>query len=291
MPSQPPSAETLAHHYTVAIGALCDIARSYYTAGRLANARNLLHTSLKLTEMPDMAPYDHQKLLLLYGQVLIVHNFLTHEKSSDTPAPILQQAQQIAESLQDQRGIADALSLLGQAQYFAVIVEHLANGTPLTSTPGDGQYDGALIFQQQALELREALHDTRGISESCFQVGVIYERWQQPEQALGYYMRASQIADQYGHALEKTEPARHLAAHAWRQGNLKHALPLALQALALREAAQFRPYLPLDHLLIREIYRALGDTANAQIHTEHAIALAEEMGLQRLVASVSSRAA
>jgi hypothetical protein len=59
-----------------------------------------------------------------------------------------------------------------------------------------------------------------------------------------------------------------------------------LQALSLREEAGFKPYLPLDHLLLRDIYLARGDTANAQLHTERASALADEMGLTTLVASM-----
>jgi tetratricopeptide (TPR) repeat protein len=166
------------------------------------------------------------------------------------------------------------------------VVANRAQGLPLTSTPGDGKYDQALLYQQHALELRETLHDTRGMSESSFQIGVVYERWQQYARAQEYYAQARQLADRYDHPFEKTEPARHVAFQALREGNLDQALARALQALALREAAGFRPYLPLDHLLLRDIYLALGDTTQAQLHAQHAQALAEEMGLQSLVASV-----
>jgi tetratricopeptide (TPR) repeat protein len=124
------------------------------------------------------------------------------------------------------------------------------------------------------------------MSESYFQIGVVYERWQQYEQSQDYYTKARQIADQYEHCFEKSEPARHFAFQALREGNLDQALALAVEALALREEARFRPYLPLDHLLLRDIYQAKGDTANAQLQTQQALALAEEMGLQALVSSM-----
>jgi tetratricopeptide (TPR) repeat protein len=152
--------------------------------------------------------------------------------------------------------------------------------------PQSGKYDEALAYQQQALELREALHDTRGISESYFQIGVVYERWQQYDRAEEYYTKASQIADQYGHAFEKTEPTRHFAINALRKGNLDQALTLALQALELREKSGFKPYLPLDHLLLRDLYQAKGDATNAQLHTEIASAIASEMGSPMLVSSM-----
>jgi tetratricopeptide (TPR) repeat protein len=280
-----PAHETLAQHYTTAVDALAEIARAYYTGGRLADAQQLLRTSLQLLNRREATPQQRLKLLLLYGQVLVVEHLLMRGEAAAMFSTV-REARQLAEAAQERPGMADALSLLGQAHYFATVVASLKQGLMPAGARGQGQYDQALAYQQQALELREALHDTRGISESCFQIGVIYERWQQYDRAREYYARARQLADQYGHAFEKTEPARHVAFHALREGNLDQALTLALQALALREEAPFRPYLPLDHLLIRDIYQAQGDTANAQAHTRQALALAQEMGLDALVASV-----
>jgi tetratricopeptide (TPR) repeat protein len=288
MQSLAPMHDKLTRHYTTAIDALCEIARAYYTLGRSGDAQRLLHTSLQLLEAREATPQHRLKLLLLYGQVLVVDHLLTHGDTELLFSTILN-AKQIAEAAYDQPGLADALSLLGQAHYFATVVENLKHGVLLASTPGDGKYDQALAYQQQALELREALQDTRGVSESYFQIGVVYERWQQYEQSQEYYTKARRIADQYDHPFEKTEPARHVAFHALREGNLEQALTLALQALALREEAQFRPYLPLDHLLIRDIYLAKGDTTNAQLHTQQASALAEEMGLQTLMSFMLNR--
>jgi len=276
----------LTHHYTTAIDALCEIAREYYNRGRLGEAQHLLRTSLRLLEAPEATPQHRLKMLLLYGQVLVVDHFLSRGKNAESVFATLQSAKQIAEATHDQHGIADALCLLGQAHYFASVVESRRNAVPLSSTPGDGKYDQALAYQHQALELREALQDTRGVSESYFQIGVVYERWQQYERSQEYYTKASQIADQYEHTFDKTEPARHFAFQALREGNVDQALTLALQALSLRQEAGFRPYLPLDHLLLRDIYLAKEDTANAELHTQQAFALAEEMGLQTLVSSV-----
>ena len=74
-----------------------------------------------------------------------------------------------------------------------------------------------------------------------------------------------------------------------RNGNLDQALTLALQALQLREEARFKPYLPFDHLLLRDIYLAKGDTANAQFHTDIASSIASEMGLKTLVSSMPNK--
>jgi tetratricopeptide (TPR) repeat protein len=278
--------DILTAHYTTATDALAAIARAYYFDGRLAESQQVLRAGLALLDAPEATPQSRLKLLLLYGQVRVVDHFLTRGQGVESVLAVIQQAHQIADATQNRQGIADALSLLGQAHYFASVVANRAQGIPLTSTPGDGKYDQALRYQQQALALREALQDTRGMSESYFQIGVVYERWQQDARAQEYYAQARQIADAYDYAFEKTEPARHCAFQALREGHLDQALARALQALALREAAGFRPYLPLDHLLLRDIYQAKGDTAQAHLHAQHAQVLAEELGLQSLVASV-----
>lgn len=275
--------EEIAQYYTTALDALYEVGREYYILGRSNDAQHLLQTSLQLLQANEVQPQQRLKLHLLYGQVLIVDHLLTRGGGNvDLLFSLCQNARQIAEASRDQKGIADALSLLGQAHYFTVVVSGA-----VVDNPQSGKYDQALTYQQHALEIRETLHDTRGISESYFQVGVIYERWQQFERAEEYYTKALQIADQHGHLFEKTEPSRHFAVHALMRGDLNQALTFALQALSLREEARFRPYLPIDHLLLRDIYLAQGDTANAQLHTQKASALAEEMGYPHLVSSMA----
>lgn len=289
MQSSESTHEGITQYYITVIDALCEIGRAYYSLGRLAEAQHLLHTSLQLLEASEVKPQHRLKLLLLYGQVLVIDHLLTRGNADLLFSTILR-AKQIAETAQDQQGIADALSLLGQAHCFATTVASLKSGTSPFKPRGQGKYDEALAeafaYQQQALSLREALHDTRGVSESYFQIGLVYERWQQYDQAQEYYTKARQIANQYDHPFEKTEPARHFAIHALRKGNLDQALTLALKALELREEARFRPYLPLDHLLLRDIYLAEGGTTNAQFHTEIASTIASEIGLKTLVSSM-----
>lgn len=274
--------EDITRYYTTAIDALYEIGRVYYTLGKSGNAQHLLRTSLQLLEASEVKPQYRLKLLLLYGQVLIVDHLLTRGGgNADLLFSTILHARQVAEASHAQQGIADALSLLGQAHYFTSVVSGA-----VMDNPQSGKYNEALTYQQQALELYETLHDTRGMSESYFQIGVIYERWQQYDRAEEYYTKARQIAEESGHPFEKTEPARHFAIHALMKGNLDEALSLALQALELREAARFKPYQPLDHLLLRDIYQVKGDTANAQLHEQKASALAEEMGYPMLVSSM-----
>jgi tetratricopeptide (TPR) repeat protein len=272
-------------YYTTAIDALCEIARSYFFLGRLGDALHLLRISLEMMEAGEAAQKDHLKLLLLYGRILIVDHLL-HRGETDLMFSTILQAQQIAEAAQDQQGLADALSLLGQARCTATTMAIVKRGALPFGPRGQGKYEEALAYQQQALGLQEALHDTRGISESYFGIGLVYQFWQQNELAREYFTRAIQVAEKSGYVLEQAEPNRHLTVDALFKGDLEAALTYALRALSFREAGGFRPYQPLDHLSLWDIYQKIGDTVKAQFHLQQASTLAEEMGLSTLVSSV-----
>ncbi len=277
--------ETLTRRYTIALDALSEIAREYYTLGRLDDAQHLLRASLHLLESGEAEPQSRLKLLLLYGKVLLTEHMLTRQDTELLFSTLLE-ARQIAEATHDQQGEADVLSLLGQAHLFTVALASLQQTGSPESPQSQGKYDEAFAYQQQALHLRETLSDSRGISESHFFVGNVYEFWQQHDLAQEHFTTALQIAEQSGHRFEQTEPTRHLAFQALRKGDMDQALTLALQALALREAVNFRPFLPLDHLLLRNIYLAKADTERAKFHTQQASAIASEMGYPTLVSSL-----
>jgi tetratricopeptide (TPR) repeat protein len=287
MPSSVPANNEYTSHYTAAIDALSEIACSSFFLGRLRDALHVLDTSLHLIEGGEVAQKDRLKLLLLYGKALNVDHLLSRGATDLLFSTILQ-AQQVAEAAQDEQGRASALSLLGQAHCNATTIAIVKSGALPFGTQSQGKYEEALAYQQQALELQETLHDTRGISESSFGIGLIYQFWQQNELAREHFTRAIQVAEQYGYVLEQAEPNRHLTIDALFKGDLETALTHAKLALSFREAGGFRPYQPLDHLTLRDIYLKKGDTARAQFHMQQASALASEMGLATLVSSAIS---
>ena len=176
-------------HYTTAIDALCEIAHSYFFLGRLDDAQHLLRTSLQMIEASEVVPQDHLKLLLLYGKVLTV-NHIIHRGDTDLMFSTILQAKQIAEAAEAQQSLADALSLLGQAHCNVTTIAIMKSGGLPFGTQGQGKYDEALAYQQQALVLQEALHDTRGISESHFCIGLVHQFWQQNDLAREHFTRA-----------------------------------------------------------------------------------------------------
>jgi tetratricopeptide (TPR) repeat protein len=285
MQSSASTNDTVTRRYSTAIDALCEIARSYFFLGKLGDALHVLRTSLHLIEVGEVVPQDRLKLLLLFGRVLIVDHLL-HRGDADLMFSTIREAHQLAEAMQAQQSIAGALSLLGQAHCHATTTAIVKRGALPFGTRGQGKYEEALAYQQQALGLQEALHDTRGISESCFCIGLVYQFWQQNELAREHFTRAIQVAEQHGHILEQAEPHRHLTFDALFKGDLDQALTHALRALSFREAGGFRPYQPLDHLSLWDIYVKKGDPVHAQFHMQQASTLASEMGLSTLVSSM-----
>lgn len=282
------SPAAMAQLYATATDALYTIADQYFHLGRFKEAQSILDTVLHLLAAQEVQPQQQINPLLLKGAILIVEHLLTRSQTEPMFAP-LQAAKQLAEVNQDQQALADALSLLGQAHYFTTVVARLQRAVSPDSLQEQGEYADAFAYQQQALAIREDLQDQRGISESFFQIGAIYERWRQQDQAQTYYRKACQIADQSDCRFEKTEPLRHMALYAFRQGNLDQALTCASEALSLRQAAGFKPYLPLDHRLLSDIYQAKGNSAQALFHQQQAATLADEMGFAPLIALVSTR--
>jgi tetratricopeptide (TPR) repeat protein len=288
MPTSILKQEEFSQRYAVVIGACCELAQAYFYLGRVADAQHLLRTLLQLIEASEAKPHDRLKSLLLLGEILTIDHFLNDTDATLLFEPLLQ-ARQIAETVPDKQGLANALSLLGQAHYFVTLVTRVNTGASPNSPQDQGHYNEAFTYQQHALQLREALNDSRGQAESHFHLGVVYERWRQGDLAVAHYAQALQIAEQAGHLFERCEPTRHLAWNALWKGDLEAALTYAKRALSLREAAGFRPYLPFDHLLLSDIYRKQEDEPNALLHVEVGSALAREVGSSRALAWANER--
>ncbi len=261
------SSHSISDHFTSVIYSLCEIAELYYYLAKLDEAVSILKTGLQLTSVKEVHLRDRVKITLQYGKVLIANFFITN-KDFDLALAMSLEAKQLAEAAHYEKGIADALSLVGQAHYYK----------KLNSDVGD--YEEALTHFQQALAIREKLHDTRGISEALFYSGLIYEQLSLPEKAHASYTEALQFADLYNHKLEKSYALRHLAGMAEGKGDLDAALNYALTSLALREEIGFRVFLPYSHVLVGDIYLAREDSENAFINYQNAQGLAEEMGMK-----------
>lgn len=265
---------SLSDHYATAIRSLCTIAESHYYAGNTTEALRVLQVGRSLVEAKEVRPQDRIEMLLRSGKILIDNSFFSSSRLDEVISTVLQ-AQELAESEHDEQSIITALSLLGQAHYYKQL------------RTGEGNFDEARAYLQQALELYEALQDTRDISEAVFAyvyMGLTYEQQHLPEQAQEYYQKAYRITVEAHHPLERSYAARHLSSTSFDLGDLEQALTYALESLSLREELGYKRYLPFSHVLVGDVYMAKEQHADALPHYQKAYALAEELDLKNAVA-------
>ena len=261
------SLEAMTARYTTLFQTLCDISESYYYLGRLDDAIKLLKFGKQLLEAKEAAQHDQLKFLLQYGKILTSSIFYRN-RDAEEALTTLAHAKQLAVLISHEQGEADALDLLGLAYYYKQLMTK------------EGESSTALAYCQQALTRREVLDDQRGISESSFHIGLIYENGDQPDldQAPIYYSRAYQIARQHGYKLEQSYAVRHLVGmFAHMQGDLERARQCLEESLALREEIGFKITLPFSHLAVGDICAKQNELTIAARHYQRAEILAREM--------------
>lgn len=259
--------EEFEQSFSTAFEAISELGRGYTALGRPGVAVRLFQKTLEVENAPVKARLG---LLIEFGRTLITNLFVNHDGEELLDAT-LAEARQLAKSSGDKQALADVLSLLGETDYFVTIFDGFI-------VDGERQKFGpTLEYQRQALALREELGDSRGICESKFFIGLVNERWQQPESAEVEYRQVLDMAEQGGYFYERAEACRHLAGLALGKGELDAALEFGKQALASRQAAHFKPFQPLDHLLLSDIYLKRNEPDAAEKHALAAQALGNEM--------------
>jgi tetratricopeptide (TPR) repeat protein len=262
-----PTTETISSDYTSLFQSLSAIGTAYYKLGKLDEGIRLLTAGIEMLNEQEVRPQDAVKILLVAGKLKNRKTF-TSNSGYDATLQTLMRAKQIAEANNDEQGLADALQLIGVTFYNQVMLT------------GEGDYQQARGYFQDALRRREALADQRGVSESLFYIGLIHERLEQNDEAFAFYSRAYQLAEQFAHALEKSYAARHLAGPYIERGDLEQAGRYFAESLRLREEAGYKTLLPLALLAVGDVESAKGNLVNASDYYKQALALAQEMGQQ-----------
>jgi tetratricopeptide (TPR) repeat protein len=134
-----------------------------------------------------------------------------------------------------------ALNRIGQAHYFRSL------------NSGDQDWDTPQAYFQQALDHSQAAGDTRGASESLFQLGLMHERKGQHDTASAYYQQVIELADQHDYKREKSYATRHLAGIFHGRGELDQALAHFERARALAQALGFQRGLAAAEAEIAEL--------------------------------------
>jgi tetratricopeptide (TPR) repeat protein len=259
---------TLGEKYSQLISVLCEISETNYFLGRLDEALALLQLNHPLADNADVPVRARSKLLIQHSKLLINRGGLNNTFATDGET-IQRMLATVRQAALDEDLLAEALHLTGLLYYWPLFEADTPDAEP------------ALSYFTQAYEHRVKLDDKRGVSESLFYLGLIYQIFEQDnEKAEGYFAQALQLAETYQFKLEKSYVVRHLGFIYEARKEFAQARQYLEQSLALREEIGFKIYFPFSHLALGDLAMSQNDLATAEQHYQKALELAEEMGLR-----------
>ena len=149
-------------------------------------------------------------------------------------------------------------------------------------------YDAALDLLERAHALYEETGNLRGIAESLFRIGLVYDfRREDTERnkprAAEFYERARSAAEEIGDLRTQSDAARHLGGIEQDRGDLDAALAWYEESLSLRERLGYRGTLPGAYDAIAGIHVEMGNLDLALPYIAETRRWAEETGFQRYV--------
>ena len=269
--------ESLPEQFGIVLLTLEKIAQSYFMLGNLEQALQIFQFGMQLVNAPEIMQRDRAEFLLHYGNILSAKTQFTNAPVEEALS-VLEQAKQLAATLNDVQLLADALDSIGFARYVAA------------SNKREGDPDVFRAFFQDALERRYVLHDERGVSESLFHLGLTAQVLDEMEVAREFYTEALQIAQQHNYLAEASDALRHLGFLEQDQENFPQAQQYLTESLHIREQIGKQVYLPFAYVAVADVYLAQGNVELASFHAERALELALKTDIKKaLIFSLFSR--
>ncbi len=220
----------------------------------------------------------------------------------DSALHYAQQAQTLAESLDDKRELEKALNTVAymyevKGQYAKALEirlrdmelsKELKDDTALAwcyhslgnISNYQGDNDKALAWHLKALELREKIGDKRGKGWSLNNIAWVFENQNQFEKALEYREKAAQIWQELADAEGLAATLSYRAEIYSKQQKHEQAIMLAKEALTLRQKSNFGP--AYNWLQLGRIYAAAEKYQESFMALDSAIASGEMRYLPRI---------
>lgn len=173
-------------------------------------------------------------------------------------------AQEIAEQIGDQQGLAHSLKGLG--------IVH----------DRQGDYELALDYYRKSMALSEALSDKEGVANSFHNMGLVYHGQGDYDRALELYGQALALYETIGQK-DVSSTLNSIGVIHREQGNYRLALEYAQRAAAMFEAAGDKIGVAGMLNNIGNVYRMQGNYQLALDHLQRSLQLAETHKNQRLI--------
>jgi tetratricopeptide (TPR) repeat protein len=219
--------------------------------------------------MADNDDIDAKDLirLLLHSADFLNKCSLFGSSTFDETLQQLSRAQQLVKTADDQDLLGTVLLHLGQAHDYH------------TMNTGEGDYQVALDYLEQALTLYRATANQPGIGNAIFHIGLIHQRKQEWQEAKTAFANAYDIAVDGHYLFAQSLAIRHLGFIHFVAKEYERAEACARESLKLRQDLGYRLYLPPAHHVLGNLFIVLERWEEALDHLEQANTLAEEMKL------------
>ena len=149
-------------------------------------------------------------------------------------------------------------------------------------------YPKALEYYLKALKIRLELKDMQGLGASYNNVGVVYENLSNFPKALEYHLKALKIKQDQGDEQGVSNAYNNISIVYKDEHNLKKALEFALKALAISEKLDDKKGIGVNSINIGNMYANQHDFTNALKHLTHAIDVLKEINDQNSLANAYS---
>ena len=236
-----------------------------------------------------------EKIKTLIG--LSYHNLRI---STDTSLHYAQSAFEYSQATQNERGIARALLMIGNAynvegknslaiknhkealQIFNALQDTLAMGITHNNLGIDfhdlGQYQQAIDHYKAAINIAEKRSDTYSICNATNNIGVIYEDWDKPELALEFYGKALQLARDMNDHSYIGIALQNIGVANSKTGNFTKALDYFDQSLELSQQINDNKGICNTLLNKADVFIKLNDTTSAIESLQNALQLSGQTG-------------
>jgi|GEM_PF-5425390 tetratricopeptide (TPR) repeat protein len=269
----------LEQSYRELIGSIYSVSEFLLYQGKFDDALRVLNSDiLKFIEEKG----ELKDWLLIQTQLakVILHKGLLNNSDFNTPRQILLEVKAKVKHLNDKSFSADVEDLYG----WSFVYQYLFSSS---------SYDEALEYFERGLKLREEVADTRGIAESIFHIGILFQKRAEidpknqadMDKAFEYYQRAYSLLQNSDYKLEKAYATRHLGfIHRYRR-ELDKALSYYEQSLALRQEIGLEIFFAPSHHAIGQVYYEMNQLEKALDSYQTACLFAEKVGFFGYLAS------
>jgi tetratricopeptide (TPR) repeat protein len=270
------SSSRLAQSCQELVQAMRKLAQAYLYEARFDEALGLLDSDVVRQIEAELTPVDQVRIQVQRASMLRYKGLTDNDHDCyDATLEILLEAEEAARGLDDKGLLADVVDLIGMTLYSKELW--------LTTL------DEPLRYFEEGLRLRKEIGDRRGVAESVFHVGLVYQNKeeaddQDSQKAFECFQESYRLAEQGAFMREKAHTARHLAYMHRRKGETDKVLTYHKEFLAVNAEIGFKPYLPTAYFMVGEVYLTNDELDQAMACFQKARVVAEETSAGRYLA-------